>query len=382
MDTARILLRSPYPPGLKDGKIAYFQQEEIDRRLHAACGWLWQAFLAVGKTGFSMGFHLFSGWKPAYPETSGYIISSLLKYEHAFGDLETHQMVQAAADWLIAKQNPDGGIPAMGKTAGLSLAFDTGMVLHGFTDYYLHTGNNEAAMAARRCAHYLCSTQQPDGSWSNCYKGIPHAYHARISWPLLLFAETFKDTEARLCAVRNLDWVANLQNENGYWEKAFFTRRIPYANTHSLGYILEGLLEAYLLIGNNHWLASARLAADKLLTQAAKNAGFLPGYLDASWREVKILPYTFACLTGIAQIARAWLLLYKISGEEKYLNAAHQASRYVSHFQDLETERLEIRGALPGSAPITGGYLPLQYPNWAVKFWMDALFEMKNLMQA
>jgi uncharacterized protein YyaL (SSP411 family) len=304
----------------------------------------------------------------------------LLKYERTFGGLETRRMVQAAADWLITLQNPDGGIPAMGKTPGPSLAFDTGMVLHGFTDLYLHNGETHAAAAARRCAQYLCATQQSDGSWSNCYKGIPHAYHARISWPLLLFAETFDDAEARLCAIRNLDWVIGLQIENGYWEKAFFTRRIPYANTHSLGYILEGLLEAYLLVGNPQWLASARLAADMLLPQAAKRAGFLPGYLNASWREVKILPFSFACLTGIAQIARAWLLLHKISGEEEYLDAAHQALRYVSLFQDLETERLEIRGALPGSAPITGGYLPLQYPNWAVKFWMDALFEMKDLL--
>lgn len=378
-DTARIFLRGAYPPGLNDGQIAFLLEGDIDRRLHAAYGWLQQAFLAADKFGFSMGFHLFSGWKPAYPETSGYIISSLLKYERSFGSDQAELMASAAADWLLTIQNPDGGIPAMGKTAGPSLAFDTGMVLHGFTDLYLHTGNAEVAAAARRCAQYLCATQQPDGSWPNCYKGMAHAYHARVSWPLLLFAHTFHDEEARLCAVRNLDWVVSLQGKNGYWEKAFFTRRIPFANTHSLGYILEGLLEAYLLEGKSQWLAGARLAADTLISRVMAKNGFLPGYLDASWREVKVLPYSFACLTGIAQIARSWLLLNKISAEKKYIEAARLAARYVSFFQDIETESLEIRGALPGSAPIAGGYLPFQYPNWAVKFWMDVLFDLKEL---
>ena len=32
-----------------------------------------------------------------------------------------------------------------------------------------------------------------------------------------------------------------------------------------------------------------------------------------------------------------------------------------------------MRGAIKGSHPIWGGYLFGTYPNWAVKFFMDAL---------
>ncbi len=32
-----------------------------------------------------------------------------------------------------------------------------------------------------------------------------------------------------------------------------------------------------------------------------------------------------------------------------------------------------INGALPGSLPVTGNYLRLAFPNWGMKFYIDAL---------
>ncbi|MHC1784242.1 MAG: hypothetical protein AB9891_16065 [Anaerolineaceae bacterium] len=351
---------------------------EIDQRLHSAFDWLKLAFQATGGKGFSKGFHYFSGWMPAYPETSGYIISSLLKYARVYQDEEARRMAWSAAEWLFTQHNPDGGIPAIGKIPGPSLAFDTGMVLHGYMDLYHLTHDQRVAEAARRCADYLCRSQNADGSWTNCYQGIPHAYHARVSWPVLDYARTFHDGQALQTAERNLEWVVSQQRESGYWEQAFFTRRRPYANTHSLGYILEGLIESYLFSGKTEWLASAKKAADCLLNLAVPEKGYLPGYMNSEWQEVKIMPFAFACLTGITQISRSWLLLEHINGEGKYLEAAEIGLSYVSQFQDIAITLPGIRGALPGSAPIIGGYLPFQYPNWAVKFFMDLLLERKS----
>jgi hypothetical protein len=367
-------------PGGAEGNPSPVSHDEIDLRLHRAYDWLKNAFQATGGMGFSKGFHYFSGWMPAYPETSGYIIGSLLKYEGAYQNEEALRIACSTAEWLFSRHNPDGGIPAIGKTSGLSLAFDTGMVLHGYLDLYHRTQDQRAAEAARRCSEYLCRSQNPDGSWLNCYQGIPHAYHARVSWPLLDYARTFDDDRAYQTAVRNLDWVVAQQMESGYWENAYFTRLRPYANTHGLGYILEGLIESYLISGKSEWLISARLSADRLLKLALAERGYLPGFMNSEWQEVKMMPFAFACLTGIAQISRAWLLLERIYGEGKYLQAAELGLRYVCQFQDIDTTLPGLRGALPGSAPIIGGYLPMQYPNWAVKFLMDLLFERKSRM--
>ena len=41
--------------------------------------------------------------------------------------------------------------------------------------------------------------------------------------------------------------------------------------------------------------------------------------------------------------------------------------------QDLESADPNVRGAIKGSHPIDGEYMAWRYPNWAAKFFMDAL---------
>jgi hypothetical protein len=39
-----------------------------------------------------------------------------------------------------------------------------------------------------------------------------------------------------------------------------------------------------------------------------------------------------------------------------------------------------VRGAIPGSAPIWGAYSRFEFPNWAAKFFADALImDMANV---
>jgi hypothetical protein len=39
------------------------------------------------------------------------------------------------------------------------------------------------------------------------------------------------------------------------------------------------------------------------------------------------------------------------------------------------------RGGIKGSHPINGGYHPWQYPNWAAKFFADALMLEETITQ-
>ena len=41
--------------------------------------------------------------------------------------------------------------------------------------------------------------------------------------------------------------------------------------------------------------------------------------------------------------------------------------------QNLQTPDMNIRGGIKGSHPVNGGYMTWRYPNWAAKFFMDAL---------
>jgi hypothetical protein len=41
--------------------------------------------------------------------------------------------------------------------------------------------------------------------------------------------------------------------------------------------------------------------------------------------------------------------------------------------QDLKSPDLGVRGGIKGSYPIWASYSPYEYPNWAAKFFVDAL---------
>ena len=52
---------------------------------------------------------------------------------------------------------------------------------------------------------------------------------------------------------------------------------------------------------------------------------------------------------------------------------ARRAVGYVKRKQRVDEPDLTIRGAVAGSAPIWGRYSMFEFPNWAAKFFADAL---------
>ena len=62
-----------------------------------------------------------------------------------------------------------------------------------------------------------------------------------------------------------------------------------------------------------------------------------------------------------------------ITKEEEFLNAAKKSNAFMKTVQNLATSNIGIKGAIPGAYPIYGWYAPFCYPNWAAKFFIDAL---------
>ena len=354
-----------------------------EARIQAGYIWLLETIQATKNQGSSARFSYIHGWMPAFPETTGYIIPTLLRYYSEYGETEALQRAIDLAEWLQTRHNEDGGIQqgAVNRPAR-SIVFNTGMVLQGYTALYKVTGGEQFLGSAQKCVDFLVACQSEDGAWRQCtYNDVPHTYHARVAWVLLDFAQAANDHRALASGKANLDWVLAQQRANDYWDYAYFSPRTPYASTHSLGYIIEGLLESYLLLREEKWFDSARRAADRLLRLFERTRN-LPAYLNEQWKEQKVVPFGFICLTGVAQIARCWLLLCEITGDLRYLNAAMNALDIVVRYQIVNTRVHAVRGALPGSAPVFGRYAPFQFPNWATKFLIDALFERRRALSA
>ena len=142
--------------------------------------------------------------------------------------------------------------------------------------------------------------------------------------------------------------------------------------THTLGYVLRGIIEAYRFSEDDSFLQAAKKTADGLLT-AIREDGFLPGRLNSNWHGA----VKWACLTGSVQIAHCWLMLYQYTGDVRYRDAAYAANKYVRRTIKVDG-RPEIRGAVKGSFPVNGGYGTYQYLNWACKFFIDSnMFEKR-----
>ena len=57
----------------------------------------------------------------------------------------------------------------------------------------------------------------------------------------------------------------------------------------------------------------------------------------------------------------------------KYRGAADLLLNFLKALQLIEIPIAGVQGALSGSFPIVGAYQMLGYPNWATKYYLDAL---------
>ena len=159
-----------------------------------------------------------------------------------------------------------------------------------------------------------------------------------------------------------------MQEPNGWLDRCCLDS--PSAPlTHTLGYALRGIIEAYRYTREPEYLTVARRSADGLLSAFGAD-GFLPGRLRADWSPHA----SWACLTGTAQIAQCLLLLHEFTQEAKYAECAFSANAFVRRTVNLAGAP-EVRGGVKGSEPITGPYCRFEYPNWAAKFLADSLMQ-------
>ena len=181
------------------------------------------------------------------------------------------------------------------------------------------------------------------------------------------------DAIIEAAARKNLDWSLEKETPEGYFRSCAFEPGVaPF--THTIAYAIRGFLESGRLLNEPKHTDVATRAADAVL-QHVRSDGWIPGQIDEAGRARA----SYCCLTGNCQLSIIWLKLYQLTGSQKYLEAAKQSLGYVMSCQDLATPNLALRGAIKGSQPIWGRYAPLSYPNWATKFFIDAMLLLKDI---
>jgi hypothetical protein len=344
----------------------------VERAIPLVAQWLARAQdkSASADGGVASHVDLDEGWAPSYPETTGYIVPSLLKCARRLGDDSLRDRARRMLDWLVSIQHAEGSFRGgrIGVDPTQPVTFNTGQILIGFAAGYEEFGTPyEGPM--RRAADWLVATQDEDGGWSAFPSPLTapgsKSYEIHTSMGLFEASRVADNDDWRAAALSNVDWALGLQRESGWFDACDHAHH-EEPLTHTIGYTLRTVVEAHAVSGEQRYLRAAKTTADALLGVIGAD-GFIPGRLDADWQGA--VPW--ACLTGSCQIAESWFMLYERTGHEPYRDAAVRANRYVRQTLRPGGPK-DFRGGVFGSNPPTGNYCRNQQINWAAKFFLDS----------
>jgi len=319
--------------------------------------------------GVSAGWSFEDGWLPAYPETTGYIIETFLAAADILQRPELVDRARRMIDWELSLQQPDGAFPGhFGEPGSHPVIFNQGQILHGMVAGYTQLGREDCLEAALRGARWMAAQQDADGCFRRFeHNGVPHVYNTRATWALLAVGLIANEPDLVAAARRNLDWALSQQTESGWYAtNAFVPGRSPF--THTIAYAIRGFLECGVLLEEPRYLDSAVMAA-RCLARVQRRDGWLAGTYKDGW----VADAGYACLTGIAQMSLNWTRVAQVTGDDGLRENARNALAYLKTTQRLEDADDAVRGGIAGSSPIWGDYSRFEYPNWAAKFFADAL---------
>ncbi|MFA4941245.1 MAG: methyltransferase domain-containing protein [Patescibacteria group bacterium] len=354
--------------------------------LNLSIDWLKKAQDSTVDAGVSRGFNLIhgpksnnAGWQPSYPETTGYIIPTILKAAEIFKDNDLKNRARLMADWELSIMFPDGAVH--GGNIGMKpnkAIFDTGQVIRGLVAIYKETKQEKYFEAAIKSSNWILDNEKNrEGRWvdnnASCVDSETTTYNIYAIAPVVELG-VIKDNKAFMELGRRVaSFTISKQNEKGWFEGANFEKS-KSALLHTIAYTIDGLWDIGVFLKEEKFIASAQKSLDGVLSQMDEN-GFIPGLLDENWNK----DANWACLTGIAQIGVSCLKAYKKTGDIKYLEAAAKAKTFLKTCQNNYDEKHGYLGAMWGSWPISGGYGQNEALNWAVKYFADLLIDFKNI---
>ncbi len=311
-------------------------------------------------------FRPLKAWAKPYPETTGYLLPTLIHYDPLFPNSFISKAIGKSVNWLKGLQNEDGSFPSGFHTTGNPSVFNTAQILIGLLSCAQDPSLPESHLEMQSAFNYLLNTADENGTWKkgNYVEGFNPSYYSRVLWPMIKYDSTYLNSKHRETLEAFSLYYFERYQENGSFEDWGFEKGKP-AFTHTIAYTLRGFLGIANSFGNEKILAAVKKSMIKL-KDTLKN-DVLAGSYDENW----IGDYTFTCPTGNFQLA---IIAFMLSdGRDTFFEFGETLLKENMKFQNKSLIN-SLDGAIPGSVPLSGPYQKFAYPNWAAKFFLDAVY--------
>jgi len=338
--------------------------------------WILVAQKANNSFGISKGYSFIklkkysSYWHKEYPETTGYLLPTLLKL--SLKKIYPYENVLSTADWLLSIQKKDGSYK--GGTIDSdeeSSIFDTGQIIKGIYSLYAYNQSSKYLDSALRACDWILKNENfNQGHWNRFKTKALKDHNITFNiYAVDIIAEignTISNYNYINLAKRVGDYTLNKIRPN-LWVEGCELAYIKYPVTHTLAYTIEGLYNIGRVLNNQTFINKSIKILDVVIQKIDKN-GYLPGYFDENWNDLNF----GSCLTGSAQIGCLCMKVYKSTGSIVYLIAAKKIYKYLSLRLNNYLKNFGGGiGSLPGSCPINGKYFAYFTTNWTIKYMID-----------
>ena len=373
-----------------------FLREEINKdfnkNLHLHLDWLKKAQDMSIDNGISRGYSLIQrdtdkenslGWQPSYPETSGYIMGSLLEAGTYLSDNDLLNRSRLLSNYLLSISKDykvKGG--HLFKDENYSV-FDTAQVIKGLLNFYEFSKKKKYLNRALECSKYLLEQEviingKKTGKFktSSISKSLIYQendlFNIYITQALIHLFKLTENNEYIDLTKRILDYSLSHQKDNGFFSKNDFNY-LDRSLTHNIGYVLEALVDCGIYFKDENILNKAEIAINNIKVD---ENGFLSSRYREDWSYGN---NKSSCLVGNAQIVLTMLKLYKITKDKDLLNKSLKILFFSQKSLKLNESEFSNKGGVYGSFPINGDYQPFEEINWGAKYYVDVyLFLLKN----
>jgi folate-dependent phosphoribosylglycinamide formyltransferase PurN len=291
------------------------------------------------------------------------------------GDNDYLKRAERAIEFLLSVQLPSGAFPGaeIAENRTNPSPFNTGQIMNGLQAWAKRTGDERCRTALFRAGRWLCEIQDPSGAWLKFfYQELATTYSAHLTCWLAEAGKFLNDEPMLQAASRHLGWVMqHYDAERSWFNLCGFSAEDHAANrsvTHTIAYTIWGTLRTAEVVKSAEGKAAAENAAYAALRRLELSKR-LPGILDHRWKPLA----GFTCLTGNVQMALIWLHMYAGNGDPRLLNGALKSIDIVKAAQAMDAADPGVQGGIAGSQPVWGDYISHAFPNWAAKYFVDAM---------